>query len=366
MNTRFLPATPEEKKRLGIERFDVILVTGDAYIDSPYIGIAVIGRLLEDAGYSVGIIAQPNLQNDDITRLGEPRLFWGVSGGSVDSMVANYTANKKFRNDDDYTPGGKNTKRPDRAVMAYTNLIRRHYKETAPIVLGGIEASLRRVTHYDFWSNKLRRPILFDAKADIILYGMAEKSVLQLAKTLQEGGDYRNIRGLCYSSKEVPKDYVRLPSFEACKKDKHAFIDMFDTFYQNNDPLTAAGLAQQIDTRYLIQNPPQHHLSTRELDNVYALPYQRDAHPMHKGKIKALDTIKFSITTHQGCWGECNFCAIGVHQGRTIRQRSQESILQEAKSFTKDSRFKGIISDVGGATANMYGYECDKKLTKGT
>ncbi len=364
----FLPTTAAELKKRGIEKLDVILVTGDAYIDSPYIGVAVIGRVLENAGYSVGIIAQPDMRNGDIARLGEPRLFWGVSGGSVDSMVANYTANKKFRNSDDYTPGGKNDKRPDRAVMQYTNLIRRHFKDTAPIVLGGIEASLRRVTHYDFWSNKLRRPILFDAKADIVLYGMAERSVLDLAHALRTGRDYRALRGLCHIAKEPVKEYLQLPSFSACQRDKNAFIEMFDHFYQNNDPLSARGLCQEVDGRYLIQNPPAKYLDTKELDRVYDLPYARDLHPFYKkrGKVKALETIRFSITTHQGCWGECNFCAIGVHQGRTIRSRSQDSILNEAENFTKDPAFKGIISDVGGATANMYGYECGKKLKHGT
>jgi uncharacterized radical SAM protein YgiQ len=363
----FLPTTKAELDILGWNELDVILVSGDAYIDSPYIGVAVIGKVLVDAGFKVGIIAQPNLQNDDIKRLGQPRLFWGVSGGSVDSMVANYTANKKFRNSDDYTPGGKNNKRPDRAVIAYTNLIKQHFKDTAPIVLGGIEASLRRITHYDFWSNKLRRPILFDAKADILLYGMAEASVLNLAKTLDAKKDYKTLRGLCYIDKEPKKEYLRLPSFSECQKDKVKFIDMFDAFYQNNDPLNAKGLCQQVDTRFLIQNPPEHYLSDKALDKVYDLRYERKLHPFYQkdGDVKALHTIKFSVTTHQGCWGECNFCAIGVHQGRRVRSRTKESIINEVKSFTDDKSFKGIISDVGGATANMYGFECDIKLQNG-
>ena len=364
----FLPTTKAELTKLGWEQLDIILVSGDAYIDSPYIGVAVIGKLLVQAGFKVGVIGQPDCKSDAIARLGEPKLFWGVSGGSVDSMVANYTANKKFRNSDDYTPGGFNNKRPDRAVISYTNLIRKHFKNTAPIVLGGIEASLRRVTHYDFWSNKLRRPILFDAKADIILYGMAEKSVLNLAHCLHEGKDYTKLRGLSYIAKEPKKEYIELPSFATCQNDKKRFIDMFNLFYKNCDPISAKGLYQAVDSRYLIQNPPEFYPTQKELDSVYSLNYARKLHPFHQkdGSVKALETIKFSITTHQGCWGECSFCAIGVHQGRTIRSRSQESILKEAESFTKFQDFKGTINDVGGATANMYGYECEKKVTKGT
>ena len=365
----FLPTTKAEMDRLGWDQCDVILVSGDAYIDSPYIGVAVIGRVLEKAGYRVGIIGQPDVESDnDIKRLGEPRLFWGVSGGSVDSMVSNYTASKKFRNSDDYTPGGKNTKRPDRATLVYTNLIRRHFKETAPIVLGGIEASLRRITHYDFWTNKLRKPILFDAKADILVYGMGEKAVLDLAEALKAGKAVETIRGICYISKEPREEYFQLPGHDEVLKDKEKFIDMFDAFYQNNDPISAKGLCEKVDSRYLIQNPPADYLDEKEMDEVAELPYTRELHPYHQkeGKVKCLETIKFSITTHLGCWGECNFCAIGVHQGRTIRTRSEASIVKEAESFTKYRDYKGIISDVGGPTANMYGYECDKKLKKGT
>jgi len=365
----FLPTTRKEMKKRGWKKLDIILITSDAYIDSPYMGVAVIGRVLERAGYRVGIIGQPDIKSDvDIKRLGEPKLFWGVSGGSVDSMVSNYTATKKFRSDDDYTPGGKNNKRPDMATLKYCNLIRQHFKNTVPIVLGGIEASLRRVTHYDFWSNKLRKPIIFDAKADYLIFGMAENSVIEFANALKNGEKPLHIRGLSYISKEPNQEYIQLPSHDECLKDKNKFIDMFDDFYKNNDPVSAKGLSQKVDSRYLIQNPPSLNLTTEELDSVSELDYERDLHPYHQpqGKVKALDTIKFSITTHQGCYGECNFCAIGVHQGRTIRSRSEESILKEAKKFTTYKDFKGIISDVGGPTANMYGYECTKKLNKGT
>ncbi|MDX1809188.1 MAG: YgiQ family radical SAM protein [Sulfurospirillaceae bacterium] len=365
----FLPTTRAEMKKRGWRHLDVILVTSDAYIDSPYMGVAVVGRILEKAGYRVGIIGQPDVTSDvDIKRLGEPKLFWGVSGGSVDSMVSNYTATKKFRQEDDYTPGGKNTKRPDRASLVYTNLIRQHFKETAPIVLGGIEASLRRVSHYDFWSNKIRKPIIFDAKADYLIYGMADKSVVEFADALKEGIQPHHVRGLSYISKEPKSDYLQLPSHDEVLSDKHKFIDMFDLFYHNNDPISAKGLCQKVDSRYLIQNPPSMYLDTQELDAVSALPYERDLHPYHQreGKVKALETIKFSISTHQGCYGECNFCAISVHQGRTIRSRSEASILDEARLFTTYKDFKGIISDIGGPTANMYGYECSKKIKKGT
>ena len=365
----FLPTTRKEMKKRGWKKLDVILITSDAYIDSPYMGVSVVGRILERAGFRVGIIGQPDINSDvDIKRLGEPKLFWGVSGGSVDSMVSNYTATKKFRRSDDYTPGGINNKRPDMATLKYTNLIRRYFKNTAPIVLGGIEASLRRVTHYDFWSNKLRKPIIFDAKADYLIYGMAERSVVEFANALKEGKKPLHIRGLSYISKVPKEDYIQLPSHDECLNDKNRFIDMFDDFYKNNDPISAKGLCQKVDTRYLIQNPPSLNLTTKELDRVSELEFERDLHPYHQkdGKVKALETIKFSIMTHQGCYGECSFCAIGVHQGRTIRSRSEESILKEVKKFTTYKDFKGIISDVGGPTANMYGFECDKKLKKGT
>lgn len=365
----FLVTTREEMQRRGWERLDVILVSGDAYIDSPFIGVAMVGRILEREGYRVGIIGQPDVQSrQDIERLGEPRLFWGVSGGSVDSMVANYTAAKKFRKQDDYTPGGLNNKRPDRAVLAYTNLIRRHFKGTVPIVLGGIEASLRRITHYDYWSNKLRKPILFDAKADYLIYGMGEIALIDLTKALELGEDPRSVRGVCYISKTPEPDFIALPSHAECLKDKARYIDMFDLFYDNNDPISAKGLCEEVDGRYLIQNPPGDYLSEPEMDALAALPFTRELHPFHRreGEVKCLETIKFSIMTHQGCWGECNFCAIGVHQGRTIRTRSEQSIVGEASRFTQYSDFKGIISDVGGPTANMYGYECNKKLKLGT
>jgi uncharacterized radical SAM protein YgiQ len=363
-----LPTTRNELDRLGWDKLDVILITGDSYIDSPFIGVAVIGKVLLNAGYRVGIIAQPDIHSDiDICRLGEPRLFWGVTGGCIDSMLANYTATKKKRRTDDYTPGGINNRRPDRAVIVYANLIRRYFKQTRPIVLGGIEASLRRIAHYDYWSNRVRGSILFDAKADALLYGMAEKSIIELAKCLEMNQHFQDILGLCYISKSPIEDYIELPSFETASENKTAFIEMFHTFYKNNDPLTAKGLVQRHGQRYLIQNPPAPYQTQTELDDVYNLDFERKQHPYYEkiGKVKALETIKFSISTHRGCYGECNFCAIGVHEGRTVRWRSKQSILAEAEKLTHEPDFKGYILDVGGPTANMYGFECDKKVKHG-
>lgn len=364
----FLPTTIKEIKQLGWDHIDIILITGDSYIDSPFVGVALIGKLLLRTGYRVAIIAQPDVTSDtDICRLGEPRLFWGVSGGCIDSMVANYTATGKKRKRDDYTPGGINNRRPDRAVIAYSNLIRKYFKDTRPIVLGGIEASLRRIAHYDFWSNKIRKSILFDAKANYLLHGMSERSVLELAACLKEGGNPEKIRGLCYISGEKPYGCLELPSFQESAEDKDAFTKMFHTFYRNNDPITASPLAQKQDTRYLIQNPPALQLSREELDSIYDIPYERELHPFYRkdGDVKALDTIRFSIATHRGCYGECNFCAIAVHEGRTVTWRSKRSIVNEAKRIASHPLFKGTIHDVGGPTANMYGIECSKKVDAG-
>jgi uncharacterized radical SAM protein YgiQ len=364
----FLPTTPEEVKALGWDKLDVILVTGDSYIDSPFIGVAVIGKVLQNAGFKVGIIAQPDHQSDaDITRLGEPRLFWGVTAGSIDSMVANTTATGRPRRTDDYTPGGFNTKRPNRATLVYANLIRRYFKNTSPIVLGGVEASLRRIAHYDFWSDSVRRSILFDAKADYLLYGMAERSVVDLAQVLDSGRDPAEVRGLCYIAKAAPDHYLELPAYEQVAADKDAFIDMFHTFYQNNDPVSAHGLAQRHADRLLVHNPPAPYLTTAELDQVYALEFGRTQHPYYAqmGAVKALETIRFSIPTHRGCYGECNFCAIAIHEGRTVRWRSQDSILAEAQALTRLPDFSGYIYDLSGPTANMYGFECPIKLRQG-
>ena len=365
----FLPTTREEMRKLGWKQLDIILVSGDSYIDSPFMGVAVIGKYLVSKGFRVGIIAQPNVSSPlDITRLGEPVLYWGVSGGSIDSMVANYTATLKKRRQDDYTPGGQNNRRPDRALIAYTNLIQRYFKRTVPIVLGGIEASLRRLCHYDMWSNKIRRSILLDSKADYLVYGMGEKSALGLSQALAKGNEPFDVAGICYLAKSPTKDGIYLPSFEACSTDNASFIDTYHSFYKNNDPRTGLTLIQQYGDRYLIHNPPQKPLTANEIDDIHDLYFTRDQHPFYEktGKVRALDTIRFAISTHRGCYGECNFCAIAVHQGREIQSRSEASIVKEAEGFKKHPLFKGIIADVGGPTANMYGYECSKKKKKGS
>ena len=371
----FIPTTAEEVRALGWQQPDVILVTGDAYIDSPHIGVAVIGRVLMDAGYRVGIIAQPDIgSGHDITRMGEPALFWGVTAGSIDSMIANYTASGKRRKSDDLTPGGLNTKRPDRAVIVYSNLIRRFFKQTRPIVLGGIEASLRRISHYDAWTDSVRRSIIFDARADVLVYGMAEGGILELARRLKRWDDIGSIRGICYISRDLPPAAPDFPGpdlvlddHETVSRDKNRFIRMFKSFYENTDPLTAQRLIQRQDTRYLIHNPPQFPPSGDALDRIYELPYARDVHPFYKrqGRVAALETIQFSLSTHRGCYGECRFCAITVHQGRRVVSRSEASLLREAAAFTTHPDFKGIIPDAGGPTANMYGIECDRKVTRG-
>jgi len=364
----FLPVTPEEVRARGWTALDVILVTGDSYLDSPHVGVAVIGKWLLAAGYRVGVIPQPAVTTGaDIMRLGEPELFWGVTGGGVDSLIANRTASGKRRRTDDFTAGGINNRRPDRAVIVYANLIRRHFPGTKPIVLGGIEASLRRLAHYDFWSDQVRRSILMDAKADIIVYGMGERAVRELAAAFRSGGDIADIRGICYAAAEKKPGFLELPSWEETASDPAALEKMFLTFYGHQDSRTARGLCQRQDNRWLIHNPPAAPLTEEEMDGVYGLEFARDVHPCHKaaGAVRALETIRFSIPTHRGCYGECHFCAIAVHEGRTVSSRSEESILQEAVRIAAMPGFRGYILDVGGPTANMYGFECRRKLARG-
>jgi len=364
----FLPTTRKELEDLGWDALDIILVTGDAYIDSPHIGVAVIGRVLQGAGFRVGVIGQPDIRSAaDILRLGEPILFWGVSGGSIDSMVANYTPLKKKRKSDDYTPGGINNRRPDRAVIVYANLIRRYASSKKPIILGGLEASLRRVAHYDFWSDSVRRSILFDAKADALLYGMAEYPMKELAARMRDGRDYLDLPGLCWISKEKPDGYQELPSFEDVSSDNRAFIEMFRTFSQNADPVSGTGLCQRHGDRYLVQNRPWPLLTPEELDAVYRMDFERDLHPFHQaeGTVKALDTIRFSVATHRGCLGQCSFCSISAHEGTAIVSRSEASILEEVRKLVGYPQFKGYIQDVGGPTANMYGLDCLVRKKKG-
>ncbi|MDR2846449.1 MAG: YgiQ family radical SAM protein [Candidatus Methanoplasma sp.] len=363
----FIPTTKEEVQERGWDALDIIIVSGDTYIDSSYNGAAVIGHWLIDNGFRVGIICQPDLlRSKEIERLGEPKLFWSVTAGCVDSMVANYTPTGKRRKDDDFTPGGSNDRRPDRACIAYTNLIKKYFRGR-PIVLGGIEASLRRTAHYDAWSDTVRRSILLDSKADIITYGMAELSNLELAQRLRDGQDITGIRGICYISSERPKGYLALPSYERCLDDKDDFIEAFRTFYENCDPANAKGIFQGHGNRFLVQNPPSRLLTTDELDRIHLSDYEDRVHPYYSkdGIVKAVETIKNSITTHRGCYGECSFCAIAVHQGRAVVSRSESSIIKEAERMASRPDFNGILRDVGGPTANMYGIDCTKKSTHG-
>jgi len=359
----FIPATADETRALGWDRLDVIIVSGDAYIDSPFIGASVIGHVLMSRGYRVGIIPQPDLSDErDILRFGEPLLFWGVTSGSIDSMISNYTASGKRRKMDDLTPGGVNDRRPDRALIAYCNHIRRYCKETAPIVIGGIEASLRRIAHYDAWDNAVRRSVLFDSRADILVYGMGELAVTELARRLRAGEECSSVPGTCHIEKNPPPDCLHLPSFEDVRGNPDAFIEMFAAFYKNCGAHDAQRMCQKHGDRFLVHNPPMRPLAARELDEVYALPYELMPHPIHEneGKIRATDTINFSITTHRGCYGECSFCAIAVHQGRSVVSRSEDSIIEEAKRMTAHPGFRGVIQDVGGPTANMYMSSCGK------
>lgn len=363
----FIPTTPEEVRRRGWDALDIILVSGDTYTDNGYNGTALIGHWLIDHGLRVGIIAQPRIDGpEDITRLGMPELFWSVSSGCVDSMVANYTPTRKFRKEDDFTPGGVNDRRPDRAVIAYTNLIKKHIKGR-PIFLAGIEASLRRIAHYDFWSDSVRRSVLFDAKADGIVYGMAELATLELAQCIRDGRDWRSVRGICYASKEAPEGAEVLPSFEDVSADGRMFMRACRIFRRNSDPVTAGTICQRQDSRYLVQNPPQRLLTQRELDSLYESDFMDAVHPYYAkmGKVKAMETVRNSITTHRGCYGDCSFCAISVHQGTTVVSRSRESVVREAERIAARSGFNGIINDLGGPTANMYGIECAKKRSAG-
>ena len=364
----FLPITKDECRKLGWKELDIIFVTGDAYIDSPYIGISILGKLLVKEGFRVGAISQPCLDTEkDILSLGIPKLFWAVTAGSIDSMVANYTPLLKKRKSDDYTPGGLNNRRPDRATIRYVNLIKRHDKNKKLILIGGIEASLRRIAHYDYWSNKIRKSILFDSKADVLMYGMSEKTMIEFAHRIKNNLDYRDLRGICYISKYKKNDFIELPSFVDVTKNKDKFINMMKIFYNNQDPISGKGLIQKYNDRYLIHNPPQILPTPEELDSYYELDYEYDAHPLIKkqGEIKALNTIKNSITINRGCFGECNFCAITVHQGTAVVSRTFKSIIKEVKKLRNRRNFNGFINDIGGPTANMYGYECDKKVKYG-
>ena len=371
MNKDFLPVTREEMEERGIYQPDFVYISGDAYVDHPSFGAAIITRLLESQGYSVGIIPQPDWKKkESIALFGEPRLAFLVSGGNMDSMVNHYTVSRKHRKTDAYSPGGEMGLRPDRAVTVYSNLIRQTYKNT-PIILGGIEASLRRLAHYDYWADTMKHSVLLDSGADMISYGMGEKSVLKIAEALDMGipvNHITNIPGTVYRTKEPPKNGIFLPSYEQVSGDKRTYAESFRIQYENTDPFTGKTLIESYGGKgYIVQNPPSKPLSQKEMDKVYGLPYVGTYHPMYEkeGKIPAIEEIRFSITSNRGCFGGCNFCALAFHQGRIVQTRSHESILEEAVRFTKEPDFKGYIHDVGGPTADFLHPSCKKQLTKG-
>ena len=369
----FLPVTREEMKRRGWEQVDFVYVSGDAYVDHPSFGAAIIGRLLESRGYRVGMIPQPDWRKkESIQVFGRPRLGFLVTAGNMDSMVNHYTVSKKHRQKDAYSPGGQMGLRPDRAVVVYSNLIRQSYKDS-PVILGGIEASLRRMAHYDYWENKVKHSILIDSGADLISYGMGEHSILEIAEALDSGipiEEITYIAGTVYRTKDLLRAYepIILPSFEEVKENKAVYAESFATQYRNTDPFTAKAMAESYGNRgYVIQNPPAMPLSTQEMDDVYDLPFTGEYHPMYKkkGGIPALEEIKFSLTSNRGCFGGCNFCALTFHQGRILQTRSHDSIIREAVKMTKAPDFKGYIHDVGGPTADFRHPSCKKQLTKG-
>ncbi|NMB79541.1 MAG: YgiQ family radical SAM protein [Methanomicrobiales archaeon] len=365
---RFLPLSRREAETLGIPRFDIILVTGDAYVDHPSFGTALIGRVLWDAGFTVGIIAQPDWKSSkDFLALGAPRLFFGISSGNVDSMVNNFTPNLKRRSDDVYSPGGI-PRRPDRATLVYTNKIHEIFPGI-PVVIGGIEASLRRFAHYDYWQDKVRQAILADAPADLLAFGMAELQMVEIARRLEAGepvGALRDIAGTAYRidiaewRSRSKTDLVELPSFTEVAADKAAYAKAFALHYREQDPVAGRVIAQPHPKTVVIQNPPARPLSTEELDHIYDLPFSRLAHPSYRQPVKALEPVQFSVTSHRGCFGACSFCALTHHQGRIIQSRSIASMVREVERMTKMKGFRGIVQDVGGPTANMYGMACTR------
>ena len=373
MEHQFLPISKEDMMARNISQLDFVYVIGDAYVDHPSFGPAVISRVLEANGYSVGIISQPDWKKEEsIQILGKPRLAFLVSSGNMDSMVNHYSVSKKHRKTDAFTPGGIMGKRPDHAVVVYSNLIRRVYRKT-PIILGGIEASLRRLAHYDYWSDRLKRSILLDSGADLISYGMGERGIVEIADALNAGIDVKDItfiKGTVYKTKDISGIYdaLTLPDFESLKQDKLKYAESFFVQYCNTDPFSAKGLIETYPNGVsVVQNPPQKPLSQAEMDAVYALPYARTYHPSYEkvGGVPAISEVKFSLISNRGCFGGCNFCALTFHQGRIIQTRSHESLLQEATAFSQEQDFKGYIHDVGGPTANFRHPACEKQLTKG-
>ncbi len=370
----FLPVSRADMAERGWEQCDFVYVTGDAYVDHPSFGTAIISRVLEAHGYRVGIIAQPDWTEDEsIAILGEPRLGFLVSAGNMDSMVNHYSVSRKRRREDSYTPGGVMGKRPDYAVVVYGNLIRRTFKRT-PIILGGIEASLRRLAHYDYWSDQLKHSVLVDSQADLISYGMGERSIVEIAEALDSGiavSDITFIDGTVYKAKSADQVYdgISLPSFDELKVDKKAYAKSFYIQYGNTDPFSGKRLIERYrDNLYIVQNPPAKPLTEQEMDDVYSLPYTRTYHPSYEGAggVPAIREIQFSLISSRGCFGACSFCALTFHQGRIVQARSHGSLLEEAALLTEEADFKGYIHDVGGPTANFRFPSCEKQLVHGT
>ena len=368
----FLPITRREMLDRGWDACDFVYIIGDAYVDHPSFGHAIISRVLESHGYNVGIISQPDWKNPkSIDVFGRPRLGFLVSGGNMDSMVNHYTVSHHHRKTDAFTPGGVGGKRPDYATIVYCNLIRQRYRHT-PILIGGIEASLRRLGHYDYWSDTMKRSILLDSQADLLMYGMGEKTIVEVADALNSGLDVKDITyidGTVFKTKE-PDDSlptVTLPSFAEIKADRRRYAESFKIQYANCDPFTAKRLAEPYDNFFVVQNPPQKPLTTAEMDAVYDLPYMRAYHPSYEkaGGVPAIEEVKFSLVSNRGCFGACSFCALTFHQGRIVQTRSHESILREAEIMVKNKDFKGYIHDVGGPTANFRHPACEKQLSKG-
>lgn len=368
----FLPINTDDMKKRGWEQCDFIFVTGDAYVDHSSFGAAILSRLLERYGYKVGIIAQPDWKNiNSFKKLGEPRLGFLVNSGNIDSMVNHYTTSKKKRNTDAYSPGGKANMRPDRAVSVYSNRIREAYRNS-PVIIGGIEASLRRLSHYDYWSDSVKRSVLMDSGADLLVYGMGEKAIIQIAEALESGipvNEITFVNGTVYKTKDRgrPYDPIFLPAYNEVASSKKKYAESFKIQYENTDSIIGKTLVEQYDTVFVVQNPPMEPLTMQELDDIYDLDYMMDYHPVYKssGGIPALNEIKFSITSVRGCFGGCNFCALTYHQGRVVQGRSHESILREVDGMKKDKEFKGYIHDVGGPTANFRFRACSKQEKHG-
>lgn len=359
--SRHLPINIDEARSRGWYELDIILVTGDAYIDHPAFGVPLLGRWLEANGFRVGIIAQPDWRSKEaFMALGRPRLFFGVTAGAMDSMVAHYTPRKKLRHDDAYTPGGRHGARPNRASIIYTSRLKEAYRDV-PVVLGGIEASLRRLAHYDYWDDKVRRSILLDAKADLLLYGMAEYPLLELAERMRNGEPLEricNLRGTVIAVRQAPREAVELPPFEQVSSFKETYSSAFRQQENELNPFCARPLVQRHADRVIICNPPALPLSSQQLDAVYDLPFSREPHPSYREPIPAFEQIRLSLTSHRGCYGGCSFCAITAHQGKFIQSRSSASVFRELQSISKNSWFRGTVSDIGGPTANMYGTGC--------